>query len=87
LGHDCITAGGGEAAWEMFLEQHPDVVISDWMMPDLNGLELCRRIRTSDRNPYCSFIMVTSLDDKNAVREGMLVGADDFLTKPLNVDE
>lgn len=87
LGHDCISAEGGEVGWELFLQERPDVVISDWMMPDLNGLELCRRIRSNEGARYCSFIVITSLDDRQSVREGMLAGADDYLTKPLNVDE
>jgi two-component system, cell cycle response regulator len=87
LGHECLTADGGEAGWKLFLEERPDVVISDWMMPDLNGLELCRRIRSNEGTHYCSFVVLTSLDDKQSVREGILAGADDYLTKPLKVDE
>ena len=87
LGHACLTAQGGEAAWRLFVEQRPDLVISDWMMPDLDGLELCRRIRSAGGGRYCSFILVTSLDDRQDVREGMLAGVDDYLTKPLMVDD
>jgi len=87
LGHDCISAEGGEVGWRLFLQEQPDVVISDWMMPDLNGLELCRRIRANEGARYSSFIVVTSLDDRQSVREGMMAGADDYLTKPLNIDE
>lgn len=87
LGHECLVAEGGEQAWEMFLEQPPDVVISDWVMPGLNGLELCRRIRASEATRYCSFLLLSSLDDLGDVREGMLAGADDYLTKPLVVED
>jgi two-component system cell cycle response regulator len=87
LGHECLSAEGGEAGWKLFSEEQPDVVISDWIMPDLNGLELCRRIRSNEGTGYCSFLVLTSLDDKKSVREGILAGADDYLTKPLKVDE
>jgi diguanylate cyclase (GGDEF)-like protein len=87
LGHDCISAEGGEVGWKLFLQERPDVVISDWMMPDLNGLELCRRIRSNEGARYCSFIVVTARDEGQSVREGMLAGADDYLTKPLDIDE
>ena len=87
LGHDCLVAEGGNNGWKLFLEEQPDVVISDWMMPDLDGLELCRRIRATEGPRYCCFIMVTSRDGRREVREGMLAGADDYLTKPLVVDE
>lgn len=87
LGHHCISADGGEAAWELFCLEHPDVVISDWMMPDLDGVAFCRRIRADGAGIYSSFILVTSLDDTQHALEGMLAGADDYLSKPLNVDE
>lgn len=87
LGHACLTADGGEAGWKLFGEEQPDVVISDWIMPEVNGLELCRRIRATEGTGYCSFIVVTSLDDRRDVRAGMLAGADDYLTKPLDIEE
>ncbi|MEX2588478.1 MAG: diguanylate cyclase [Actinomycetota bacterium] len=87
LGHEPVLAEGGEAGWEMFLKERPDVVISDWMMPDLDGIKLSRRIRASEHNSYTSIIVLTSLDDKKRVREAILAGADDYLTKPLNPDE
>jgi two-component system, cell cycle response regulator len=87
LGHQCISADGGEAAWELFCLERPDVVISDWMMPDLDGVAFCRRIRADGGGIYSSFILVTSLDDTQHALEGMLAGADDYLSKPLNVDE
>jgi two-component system cell cycle response regulator len=87
LGHHCLSADGGELAWELFRRERPDVVISDWMMPDLDGLAFCRRIRSDGGGIYSSFILVTSLDDTQHALEGMLAGADDYLSKPLNVDE
>jgi diguanylate cyclase (GGDEF)-like protein len=86
LGHDCVPADDGERAWELYEGGDPDVVISDWVMPGIEGVELCRRIRAAGRR-YCYLILLTSLDDKKHVMRGMEVGADDYLTKPLNPDE
>jgi two-component system, cell cycle response regulator len=86
LGHECVAAEDGERAWERYEQGDPDVVISDWVMPGIEGVELCRRIRAAGRR-YCYLILLTSLDDKKHVMRGMEVGADDYLTKPLNPDE
>ena len=88
LGHECISAADGEAAWSTFqTTSDVDVVISDWMMPGMDGLELCTRIRTADHESYTFFIFLTSLTDKDHLLEGMDAGADDYLSKPLNRDE
>jgi two-component system cell cycle response regulator len=87
LGHQVLAAEGGERGWELFQADQPDIVISDWMMPDVDGLELCRRIRHHREGVYASFILITSLDDKEHALKGMIAGADDYLTKPLDVDE
>ena len=86
LGHDCLVAVDGVAAWEMFEAEGADVVISNWMMPGIDGDELCRRIRASDR-PYAYFILFTALEGKRNVMRGMEAGADDYLEKPLDEDE
>jgi two-component system cell cycle response regulator len=86
LGHECIVAEDGNEAWKRFNAEVPDVVISDWVMPGIEGDELCRRIRDTD-GPYCYVIVLTSLDDKKHVMVGMKAGADDYLTKPLDADD
>jgi diguanylate cyclase (GGDEF)-like protein len=86
LGHQCQTVTDGAQAWEAFHSDRPDVVISDWMMPGLNGLELCRQVR-ADTGGYTYFIMVTSQRALDQVIEGMTAGADDYLIKPLNPDD
>jgi two-component system, cell cycle response regulator len=86
LGHQCLAATDGNEAWERFNSARPEVVISDWVMPGIEGVELCRRVREAGRR-YCYLILLTSLDDKKHVMRGMEVGADDYLTKPLNPDE
>ncbi|MEM0978046.1 MAG: SpoIIE family protein phosphatase [Pseudomonadota bacterium] len=64
-----------------------DVVISDWMMPKMDGLELCSRFRAAPIDNYTYFVLVTSKSEKEEIAEGLEAGADDFLTKPFNADE
>jgi len=83
LGHEVIAADDGVRAWELFDSAAVDVVISDWMMPNLDGLELCRRIREAS-GPYTYFIVLTALAEKRHMVTAMEAGADDFLVKPLD---
>lgn len=87
LGHEAIEAADGEAAWEL-LQKNTDVrvVVSDWTMPNADGLELCRRIRKRVGAEYTYFILLTGRD---ATEENQTTaadaGVDDFLTKPLDL--
>jgi signal transduction histidine kinase len=85
LGFECIACDDGESAWTQFRAEQPDVVISDWRMPGLEGPEFCRRIRSA--KSYTYFIMATALDDPQHVLEGMRAGVDDYLRKPVTTDE
>jgi len=94
LGHECLVAEDGMAAWELFQERGPDVIISDWLMPGIEGPELCRRVRehartaASNSHPaYTYFVLLTVLEDKQHALEGMEAGADDYLAKPPDLDE
>jgi two-component system cell cycle response regulator len=87
LGHECIVACDGTEAWELFQGSDVDVVISDWMMPGMDGDELCRRVRADAEAPYAYFILHTSLEDLKHVVQGMQAGADDYLTKPFQRDQ
>jgi DNA-binding response OmpR family regulator len=94
LGHECLVAEDGTAAWELFQERGPDVIISDWLMPGIEGPELCRRVRehartaASNSHPaYTYFVLLTVLEDKQHALEGMEAGADDYLAKPPDLDE
>ena len=71
LGHECIIANDGTEAWERFQGSGVDVVISDWMMPGMDGDELCRRVRADPDAPYAYFILHTSLEDLKHVVQGM----------------
>ena len=86
LGHECRVADDGVAAWELFRQEGADVVISDWLMPGMEGPELCRRVRGAD-GPYAYFVFLTVLRDKQHALQGVRAGADDYLTKPLDPDE
>ena len=86
LGHQCRSANDGAAAWEAFQADRPDVVISDWSMPGLSGIDLCRNIR-SGGGGYTYFVLLTGREGQNHIIEGMNAGADDYLAKPLRVDD
>jgi two-component system cell cycle response regulator len=87
LGHECILAANGREAWAVLLRTPVDVVISDRVMPDMDGLELCRRIREELTEAYTYVVLASGLHEPARAREGMLAGADDYLSKPLNRDE
>jgi two-component system, cell cycle response regulator len=78
----------GLAAWEVLQrEDAPQLAILDWMMPGIDGIEVCRRIRSRDQGPYRYVLLLTGKDDKQDVVAGLEAGADDYLTKPFDVDE
>ncbi len=87
-GHNIHLAENGYQALTL-LESHNKIqlVISDWMMPEMDGVELCRQIRSRNLSRYIYFLMLTGKTDDDAVIHGMGVGADDFLTKPINFKE
>ena len=85
LGHESIAAEDGEEAWECFNQDKPDVLITDLMMPGVDGLELCRRVRSDARGGYTYIILATVLGDREDVVRGMEAGADDYLIKPVGL--
>jgi two-component system, cell cycle response regulator len=87
LGHSCVSARDGQEAWEMHQADRADVILADWKMPRLDGTALCRRVRSEMRGSYTHFIFVTAKTDKAHFIEGMLAGADDYITKPVDLDE
>lgn len=84
LGHTCLVAGDGLAAWELFDQTLPDVVISDWMMPGLQGPDLCQRVRSRPDTPYTYVVFLTVLSGKEHTLVGVQAGADDYLLKLLH---
>jgi DNA-binding response OmpR family regulator len=86
-GHEVVSAGNGQQGWDKFQSETFSVVISDWLMPEADGLELCRRIRASESTRYCYVILLTALQGKSNYLEAMRAGVDDFVLKPYDPDE
>jgi len=84
LGHECVVAEDGSEAWELLSTLRIDVLLSDWMMPGLDGPALCRRVREELAEGYTYIVLVTGLGQKERVLEGMNAGADDYLIKPVD---
>jgi DNA-binding response OmpR family regulator len=87
LGHEVVTAQDGKQAWDVYKHGRFRLVISDLLMPELDGLELCRLIRAAHHTKYTYIILLTALIGKKEYLEGMEAGADDFVTKPFDADE
>ncbi|MBX5491170.1 MAG: response regulator [Chloroflexi bacterium] len=88
LGHECVVTADGNEAWARYQEHRADVVISDWLMPGLDGHALCQRVRALDSlQHYTYFIFLTMLEDREHALAAMRAGADDYLTKPLDRHE
>ena len=84
LGHDVLVASDGESAWKLLQGSDIDVLLTDWMMPGVDGPELCRRVRHEVKDHYTYIVIVTGLADPEQILEGMGAGADDYLVKPVN---
>jgi CheY-like chemotaxis protein len=84
MGHEVVAASDGEEAWRAFKRQPFRVVVTDWMMPGTDGLELTRRIRAARAGDYTWIVMLTAMDFGSNFRRAMEDGVDDFLTKPLD---
>jgi signal transduction histidine kinase len=86
-GHEVVSAPDGAEAWRLFESGGFPIVISDWMMPEMDGVELVRRIRACQRPGYVYTILLTAKTQKEELIQGMEAGADDFVTKPFDRDE
>ncbi len=85
-GHEVLCAEDGAQAWERLeADRAISLVITDWVMPRLDGLELCRRIRAAEFSPYLPVLLSTSRNEEEEVAQGLAAGADAFLTKPLHL--
>ena len=87
FGHSCRTATNGIEAWRLHETERADVILSDWDMPGMDGIELCKRTRVGADEAYTYFILMTAFDDKAHFLRGMEAGADDYQTKPIDLDE
>ena len=87
MGHKVVMASSGQEALDAYENGIFSIIISDWMMPDMDGLDLCRAIRKRSPDAYIYFILLTSKGEKDDIAQGLDAGADDFLTKPVNGEE
>lgn len=86
-GHTVISAGNGRQAWELLQTHDCQLVITDWDMPEITGIDLIRKIRQAERAGYLYVILLTSKSQRGDLVTGLTSGADDYLTKPFNKDE
>ena len=86
-GHDIVEAADGQSAWELFQHDPIQLVITDWMMPGLDGPGLIQNIRNSPQENYTYIIMLTAMSEKDNIVLGLESGADEYLTKPFNSRE
>ena len=82
-----LPAKSGLEAIELFRQHRPEIVITDWVMPDITGVELCRRIRADSEGSYTYVIILTAVSEIENVVKGLTAGADDYLTKPFHAEE
>jgi two-component system cell cycle response regulator len=85
--YSLVFAKSGRETIDLFAEHHPALVIVDWMMPDLTGIEICQHIRSKSQASYTYIILLTGKSTKESVVEGLAAGADDYLTKPFHHEE
>lgn len=81
------TADGGEKALQILHTWQPDIVLSDVMMPNIDGFELCRRIKSNAETVLTPVVLITALEDRNDRVNGIQAGADEFLSKPIHREE
>jgi two-component system, cell cycle response regulator len=87
-GYEVVIARDGAEAWAILQsDDAPRLAILDWMMPGVDGPELCRRVRAAAREPYIYILLLTARTQSGDLVEGMEAGADDYLTKPFNAHE
>lgn len=87
LGHKVQEAENGQQAWQAWERDHHSLVISDWMMPDVDGLEFCRRVRANEGPDFTYIILLTALTGKANYLDAMEAGVDDFISKPFEKDQ
>jgi len=85
-GYEVASASSGTEAWALYQSFKPNIVLTDWAMPGIDGLELSRMIRAENRQAYTYIIFLTILHGKGSFLEAMRAGADDFVNKPFDRD-
>lgn len=85
--YEVVAVTDGRQAWEKLKQEYFPVLISDWMMPEMDGLELCRAVRRAPGDAYTYILMLTALSGRTNYLEAMKAGADDFLNKPVDEEQ
>lgn len=85
--YQVLTASNGRQGWELARTELPDLIVSDIMMPDMDGYELCRRVKESAETSHIALVLLTARTSQESRIEGLTIGADDYLAKPFNSDE
>src|SRR5205807_3319678 len=86
-GYDVETVGRGDDADTRLKEHVPDLIVLDWMLPGLSGIELCRRLRARPETRQLPIIMLTARGEESERVRGLAIGADDYVVKPFSVPE
>ena len=87
-GYTVISVADGKEAWEYLQkEDSPDIAILDWEMPELDGVEVCKRVKNLKRDNPIYVLLLTARDSQNDILHGFDAGADDYMTKPFNDNE
>jgi sigma-B regulation protein RsbU (phosphoserine phosphatase) len=86
-GHQVVRASNGLEALRFFQDESFPLIISDWLMPEMDGIQLCQEVRALNRTPYAYILLLTALHGKANYLEGIRAGADDFMSKPYDPDE
>lgn len=84
--YNIIEAGNGKIGWQKALADHPDLIVCDISMPEMNGIELCQKIRDDKRTFFIPVILLTALTGEEHQLEGLQTGASDYMTKPFNFE-
>ncbi|MGD2029442.1 MAG: diguanylate cyclase [Desulfobacterales bacterium] len=86
-GHEVVSVENGRKAFDLFKEKFFPIILTDWMMPEMDGIELCRAVRNHQASGYVFVIILTSKDSKDDIVTGLNAGADDYVHKPFNPAE
>lgn len=87
LGYETLVASHGVEGWDIWEHERPRIVITDWLMPGIDGIELCKKIRETEKGQYTYIIMLTMKKGMQSVIDGIDAGADDFISKPFEKEE